>query len=181
MSEGAASTFLTVSTNIIVTSLITFRLVRARRALVKILPAADVHVYTGVIAILVESAAPLAIFGIIAAIFQELSGSAGLFYSFSGLSPHMIIFRVTTGRSFTDFPSPGKNGILSNHIQFARQTAESSFLQSTLNRELGRTLDQDTELGFNSRDDNPTSTQGSIVCIAQEEAHKAEEQRISRD
>jgi hypothetical protein len=75
MSEAAASTFLTVATNIVVTSLITFRLLRARRALVNVLPAADVQVYTGVIAILIESAAPLAIFGIVSAVFQELSGS----------------------------------------------------------------------------------------------------------
>jgi hypothetical protein len=92
----AAATFLTVSTNIIVTSLITFRLLRARRALEKVLPSADMRVYTGVIAILVESAAPLSIFGIIAAILQQLYTQSygppeyyvldtlfeGLFYSF---------------------------------------------------------------------------------------------------
>jgi hypothetical protein len=100
-STNAASTFLTVSTNIVVTSLITFRLLRARRALAKVLPSGeeeeeDVCVYTGVIAILVESAAPLTIFGIVAAILQQLSGKSnltgnyyvcqvlfdGLFYSF---------------------------------------------------------------------------------------------------
>jgi hypothetical protein len=68
----AASTFLTVSTNIVVTSLITFRLLRARRALAEVLPSADMRVYTGVIAILVESAAPLTIFGIVAAILQQI-------------------------------------------------------------------------------------------------------------
>jgi hypothetical protein len=72
-STNAASTFLTVSTNIVVTSSITFRLLRARRALAKVLPSADMRVYTGVIAILVESAAPLTIFGTIAAILQQLN------------------------------------------------------------------------------------------------------------
>jgi hypothetical protein len=96
-SESVASTFLTVSTSVIVTGLITFRLLRARRDLVKVLPSADVRVYTGVIAILIEPAAPLTIFGIIAAILQQLGGSPlsnsprfhvlanlfqGLFYSF---------------------------------------------------------------------------------------------------
>jgi hypothetical protein len=96
-SEVAASTYLTVSTNIIVTSFITFRLLRARRTLGEVLPSADMRVYTGVIAILVESAAPLAVFGIIAAITQQLGNSSrstgpalfvcyylfqGLFYSF---------------------------------------------------------------------------------------------------
>jgi hypothetical protein len=57
-----------VSTNILVTGLIIFRLLRARWNLTKVLPSADVQVYTGVIAILVESAAPLTIFGIISII-----------------------------------------------------------------------------------------------------------------
>jgi hypothetical protein len=74
-----ASTFLTVSTNIFVTSLITFRLLRARRALARVLPSVDMRVYTGVIAILVESAAPLTIFGIASVIFSyHYNTSAGL-------------------------------------------------------------------------------------------------------
>ncbi|KAJ2923830.1 hypothetical protein H1R20_g13258, partial [Candolleomyces eurysporus] len=48
----------------------------------------------------------------------------------------MIIFRVTTGRSWTTFPTAVKDsdssGAGANPIQFAHQTAESSFLQSTL-------------------------------------------------
>jgi hypothetical protein len=77
-----------VSTNVVVTSLITFHLLCARRALAKVLPLADMQVYTGVIAILVESAAPLTIFGVIAAILQRLAaqfnGSPG-FYILDGL------------------------------------------------------------------------------------------------
>lgn len=74
---AAASVFLTVSTNIVVTSLITFRLLRARRTLAKALPSADMRPYTSVIAILVESAVPLTIFGIIAAILQNLTARFG--------------------------------------------------------------------------------------------------------
>ena len=77
----------------------------------------------------------------------------------------MIIFRVTTGRSFTKFPTP-KDGVLSNPIQFAHQTAESSFLQSTLNREFGRNPDPDPEQGLNGSVDEPAQT--SIIHIAQE-------------
>ena len=97
-----ASTFLTVSTNIVVTSLITFRLLRARRALARVIPSADMRVYTSVIAILVESAAPLTIFGIVAAILQQSSARStkspafyacghlveSLFYSFCVSSNH---------------------------------------------------------------------------------------------
>jgi hypothetical protein len=78
----------------------------------------------------------------------------------------MIIFGVTTGRSFTKFPTPN-DGRLSNPIQFAHQTAESSFLQSTLNREFGRNLDLDTERGVNASVDYSTATQTSVVYTAQ--------------
>ena len=103
-----ASTFLTVSTNIVVTSLITFRLLRARRALAKVLPSADMRVYTGVIAILVESAAPLTIFGLVVAILQQFgakySKSPGfyvcvtlfeaLFYSFCVSSKNELLHHM---------------------------------------------------------------------------------------
>lgn len=69
---AAASTLLTVTTNIIVTGLIAFRLLRARRTLAKVLPSADLRLYTGVVAVLIESALPLSLFGIIAAILQQL-------------------------------------------------------------------------------------------------------------
>ncbi|RXW17424.1 hypothetical protein EST38_g8430 [Candolleomyces aberdarensis] len=181
---SVASTLLTVSTNVIVTTLITIRLLRAKRALANLLPLADVRVYTGVIAILIESAAPLTIFGVITAVLgvQRISSSPyrtsegiivcnylfdGLFYSFCALSPHMIIFRVTTGRSFTKFPSV-KDGAVTNPIQFARRTAESSFLQSTLNCEFGRNGNADTEQGLNGSVSEPTQAQTSIIHIAQE-------------
>ncbi|KAJ2921897.1 hypothetical protein H1R20_g15199, partial [Candolleomyces eurysporus] len=177
------STLLIVSTNIIVTTLITFRLLRARRTLAKVLPSADVRVYTGVIAILIESAAPLAISGILVVAINLGPASArsyssggiivccalfnGLFFSFCALSPHMIIFRVTTGRSFTKFPSV-RDGVVTNPIQFAHQTAESSFFQSMLNREFGRNGDADTEQGLNFSINEPTQTRMSIIHIAQE-------------
>jgi hypothetical protein len=58
----------------------------------------------------------------------------------------MIIFRVTTGRSFTKFPIV-RDGVPSNPLQFAPQMAESSFLQSSLSREFGRNGDLDAEQG----------------------------------
>jgi hypothetical protein len=79
----------------------------------------------------------------------------------------MIIFRVTTGRSFTRFPTP-KDGVPSNPIQFAHQTAESSFLQSTFNREFGRNPDSDTERGLNQSVDESVQSQPSIVHTGQE-------------
>ncbi|RXW14445.1 hypothetical protein EST38_g11410 [Candolleomyces aberdarensis] len=168
----------------IVTTLITIRLLHARRTLAKLLPSVDVRAYTGVIAILIESAAPLTIFGIItgAIALGRVSGALannsggiivcrvlfeGLFYSFCKLSPHMIIFRVTTGRSFTRFPS-AKDSVVNNPIRFARRTAESSFLQSTFNREFGRNGVTDTEQGLNGSVGEPTQIPALIIHVAQE-------------
>jgi hypothetical protein len=78
----------------------------------------------------------------------------------------MIMFRVTTGRSFTRFPTP-KDGVLSNPIQFAHQTAESSFLQSTFNREFGRNPDPDTERGLNTSVDESGQSQPSVIHLGQ--------------
>lgn len=66
----------------------------------------------------------------------------GLVYSIDftqSLSPHMIIFRVSTGRSWVQFPKPNGEGALSNPIEFARgrKPTDSSFIQSILNRDLG--------------------------------------------
>ncbi|RXW15620.1 hypothetical protein EST38_g10235 [Candolleomyces aberdarensis] len=158
---ATAYIFLVVSTNFLVTCLIVFHLLRARRALSKLLPSKDMRLYTGVVAILIESALPLSIFGIIAAALVVGASAStpqfsegrrvcyylftGLFYTFCTLSPHMIIFRVTTGRSFVKFPSP-KDAVLSNPIAFAHQTAKSSFLQSSINtRQICRNPEPDVE------------------------------------
>jgi hypothetical protein len=80
----------------------------------------------------------------------------------------MIIFRVTTGRSFTKFPTPN-DGALSKPLRFAHRTAESSFLQSSLNRELAQSRDLDTELGLNPSISEPsTKSLASILHLTQE-------------
>ena len=81
----------------------------------------------------------------------------------------MIIFRVTTGRSFTQFPTP-KDGVLSNPIQFAHRTGESSFLSSMFNREFGRNPDPATERGLNLSVNESGQSQPSII-------HKSQEKR----
>ncbi|KAJ2922614.1 hypothetical protein H1R20_g14482, partial [Candolleomyces eurysporus] len=140
---------LTVCTNVLVTAIISFHLYRARRTLSQMLPSHDTRLYTGVVAILVESAVPLTLLGPITAALQlapfpknqtaaqalvvAYSIIGGLFYSFCTLSPHMIIFRVTTGRSWLRFPSTedSDGSPVSNPINFAHQrTAESAFLSS---------------------------------------------------
>lgn len=112
---------MSVATNIMITSLIVSRLVITWKNRQKAFPEqTGRNIYSNVIAIIVESAAPLALFGIcliiavalariypprnivqrgrvtvVADIFNWLYSNA-----FCGLSPQMIIFRVTTGNSW---------------------------------------------------------------------------------
>lgn len=94
---ATAYSLLIVATNVIVTGLITFHLLRARQTL-SILPSKHIRVYTGIVAILIESALPPAILGIITGVFLLVLGGhstnpsdgslvcdrlfSGLFYSF---------------------------------------------------------------------------------------------------
>jgi len=97
---------LSVSLNIIVTCLITFKLLSARRQLKQSLPEDSLRMYTGVSAILVESALPFSVLGIVFAVTYGKNldvGPAFLFVwaAFCALSPQFIIFRVTVGKSWT--------------------------------------------------------------------------------
>lgn len=55
---------LLVTLNILITGIISFRLIKAHRQLGQVLPDTDHRLYLGIVAVLVESAAPMAIFGI---------------------------------------------------------------------------------------------------------------------
>lgn len=57
--------FLAVASNLMVTALISWYLRRARRNLSKVLPPNELELYTGWVAVWIESAAPLTLLGII--------------------------------------------------------------------------------------------------------------------
>ncbi|KAG2004156.1 hypothetical protein CC2G_002746 [Coprinopsis cinerea AmutBmut pab1-1] len=115
-----ANILLTGAFNIIITSLICFRLIRAHSKLSRLLPGRNMRAYRNVVNILTESALPIALFGPLAAILYacailgrmdnvpaRLYVTArffdNLYCTFAALSPQLIIFRVTTGRSFTSY------------------------------------------------------------------------------
>ncbi|EFI26602.1 hypothetical protein CC1G_15374 [Coprinopsis cinerea okayama7 len=105
----------TAAANALITILISSRLLIANRSLSKVLPGRSVRACSRAVTILVESAVPLSLCGLISvgiiehvlsapgvSIKYVAAGSIfdGLYSSFAALSPQMIIFRVTTGRSF---------------------------------------------------------------------------------
>ncbi|KAG2003765.1 hypothetical protein CC2G_004343 [Coprinopsis cinerea AmutBmut pab1-1] len=111
---------LTVALNATATALIAYKLIRAQRTFASTLPGRSTSVYQSAVRILVEAAIPLTLFGLLQVFFNVLFYSptisgverpnrafsaassvfGALYASFAALSPQMIIFRITTGRSF---------------------------------------------------------------------------------
>ena len=113
-----AASYLTVLTNVMVTTTIGFYLFRERRALAKLqVPSIHLKLYTGVMAILVESALPLSLAGVIFATLYLVTTSrqgtqrqldpssiplettftifSFLFYAFC-VSLHCVLIRATS-------------------------------------------------------------------------------------
>ncbi|KAH6885105.1 hypothetical protein BKA70DRAFT_129217 [Coprinopsis sp. MPI-PUGE-AT-0042] len=125
--------FLSTAVNIIVTGLISIRLLGIRKQLSTVLSPQDLQIYLGIIAILVESALPLSLAGIAFAAVSTPSSSGAktvarttvllCWFSLNALSPQMIIFRVLTGRSWvtnptSDVPSMTTKVQMSTAMQF---------------------------------------------------------------
>ncbi|KAH6904102.1 hypothetical protein BKA70DRAFT_1193824 [Coprinopsis sp. MPI-PUGE-AT-0042] len=138
---------LSVSVNVMVTGLIIYKLWGTWSAISKACPEFKrPRIYSNVTATLVESAAPIAVFGVcyIAVLginyyqkpellaqrgrlnaLAEVSGC--LFYSFSALSPQMIIFRVLNGKSWKNtHESEQITEKLSTSFRFVRPGSSSS-------------------------------------------------------
>ncbi|EAU87894.2 hypothetical protein CC1G_01541 [Coprinopsis cinerea okayama7 len=144
--SGSVFAFLAIALNIMVTGLISFRLIRARKHFAQVIPERNLNLYNGIVAILIESALPLALFGIghaVALIITPgsttesasnwqiaLSTFSLLYYSFTALSPQMIIFRVTTGRSWLTPLNAATATAMSKPLVFDHGPTEQSFLAS---------------------------------------------------
>ncbi|KAJ6577328.1 hypothetical protein B0H19DRAFT_1119199 [Mycena capillaripes] len=97
---------LTISFNIITTSMIVFRLFSVSRTMRNVLAKERADVYTGVIAILVESALPFTLLGIGYLITYVRNAPEELFFAdvwgcFASLSPQAIILRVSMGSAWS--------------------------------------------------------------------------------
>ncbi|KAJ7599410.1 hypothetical protein C8J56DRAFT_881852 [Mycena floridula] len=105
---GIAWAVLSVSFSIAITILITYRILKARRSLVRNLPdrTEAIQTYTSLVAILVESALPSSIFGIAFAVIfgkdlQQQSAMIQVWNALSALSSQFIIFRIASGQAWT--------------------------------------------------------------------------------
>ncbi|KAJ7650618.1 hypothetical protein FB45DRAFT_888267 [Roridomyces roridus] len=97
---------LTLTFNVVTTCMIAFRLVSVGRGLRQILGKERAEVYTGVVAILIESALPFTLLGIGYVITYvrndpEALAFASIWGCFVSLSPQAIILRVSLGAGWT--------------------------------------------------------------------------------
>ncbi|KAJ3498051.1 hypothetical protein NMY22_g19637 [Coprinellus aureogranulatus] len=120
---------LSVLVTIFVTASISFRLLTERKRLVGLLGRKVTAKYTGATAILVESALPFTIFGVATVIMSTITIKLGdntstaltiatsvvdsLWYCSSALCPQVIMFRVTTGETYSNDWSDSMNQELS--------------------------------------------------------------------
>ncbi|KAH6904064.1 hypothetical protein BKA70DRAFT_1509581 [Coprinopsis sp. MPI-PUGE-AT-0042] len=149
-----ASASLSVAMNIMVTSLILLRLSLTWWHTSKAFPNRRTpRMYLDVAGILIEAAAPLAVLGICfitTAAIDNLHQPEGLiphgrlwalieifswlYYSFCALSPQMIIYRVATGRSWTDTTESQAGGAnVSQPIQISRAVGDVGGSESSSN------------------------------------------------
>ncbi|TEB22003.1 hypothetical protein FA13DRAFT_1528374 [Coprinellus micaceus] len=115
---------LSVASNTMSTGMIAGKLVWERRKLSKALQASHLVKYTTATAILIESALPLALAGIVSSIvFAQRANPTlimvfpGIWICLSGLCPQLIIFRVAIGNSYKGDLEGNEN--VSHSIQFA--------------------------------------------------------------
>ncbi|KAH6911569.1 hypothetical protein BKA70DRAFT_1268113 [Coprinopsis sp. MPI-PUGE-AT-0042] len=127
----AATVFLVAINNIVLTALMSWRLLQGHRQLTERLPMAKHKLYTGAVAVLVESAAPIAVcglgLGLVTAVQDHLETGYALtvftclFHTTIALCPQIIIFRVATGKS-----QAHRSQVVSGEIRFARNPHDSS-------------------------------------------------------
>ena len=138
---------ISVSFNIVVTLMISLRLLYARYRMSKYAPKEDIEIYTGVVSILVESAFPLALSGLVAAIFYGKGHPAAFALTVvwgdfvvssilnslflrsplvskicQGISPQLIILRVARGRAWSQHTMSQQKSA----IRFQTQSSEST-------------------------------------------------------
>ncbi|ESK84233.1 hypothetical protein Moror_3809 [Moniliophthora roreri MCA 2997] len=97
---------ITSSLNVLLTALISFRLLSARRRLLKLNITAPTQ-YIGVVAILVESSLPFPVLGILYAVLSAKNIGVYMIFAvfwglYAGIAPLLIIYRVAKGTAWSN-------------------------------------------------------------------------------
>ncbi|KAK1219806.1 hypothetical protein PQX77_017470 [Marasmius sp. AFHP31] len=130
---------LTCALNVILTVLISAKLLWARRRMNRLLQSKEMtDVYTGVVAILVESALPFSILGIVFAILLAKENFAYAIFSavwgaYVGVAPLLIIHRVANGKAWNrNTAQQLSSNATSNSFMFGNPGGSTSITMSTL-------------------------------------------------
>ncbi|KAK0484356.1 hypothetical protein EDD18DRAFT_708626 [Armillaria luteobubalina] len=167
---GISWVVLTVSFNVVVTTMICARIFLFQRYIRKNVDAETAKMYTGIIALMIESALPFTVLGIIF-IATYVRGSpaewtmAPTWGSFVIISPQLIILRVATGRAWTKATITN----VTRSFEAARRTNTTMGLESTTMITEGSSV---------------TTNSISLVCMSKQEdvanlrSEKVDEQEV---
>ncbi|KAK0460964.1 uncharacterized protein EV420DRAFT_168874 [Desarmillaria tabescens] len=160
---GVSWVVLTVSFNVVVTTMICARIFSLQRSVRKYMDAETAKMYTGIIALLVESALPFTVLGIIfIATYVRASPAewtmAPTWGSFVIISPQLIILRVAMGRAWTKTTMTN----VTRSLEFAHRTGTSTGLESTF-VEGSSTAANSTSLAFGSEQESAVDLQSEKV------------------
>ncbi|KAK0226228.1 hypothetical protein IW262DRAFT_1360609 [Armillaria fumosa] len=167
---GVSWVVLTVSFNVVVTTMICGRIFLLQRSIRKWMDAETVKMYTGIIALMVESALPFTVLGVVfIATYVRASPAewtmAPTWGSFVIISPQLIILRVAMDRAWSKTTVSN----ITRSLEFAQRTTTTTGLESTVVGVEGSSAGTNsTSLVFGSK-------QESVVNLRTE---KVEEQEV---
>ncbi|SJK97823.1 uncharacterized protein ARMOST_01078 [Armillaria ostoyae] len=135
---GVSWVVLTVSFNVVVTTMICARIFSLQRSIRKYMDAETAKMYTSIIALMVESALPFTVLGIIfIATYVRASPAewtmAPTWGSFVIISPQLIILRVATGRAWTKATMTN----VTRSLEYAQRTSTTMGFENTVTLEEG--------------------------------------------
>ncbi|KAK0195719.1 hypothetical protein F5146DRAFT_301745 [Armillaria mellea] len=130
---GVSWVVLTVSFNVVVTTMICARILLLQRSIRKYMDAETAKMYTSIVALMVESALPFTVLGIIfiAAYVRESPAEwtmAPTWGSFVIISPQLIILRVATGIAWTKATVTN----VTRSLEYAQRTSTTMGIENTV-------------------------------------------------
>ncbi|KAJ7693634.1 hypothetical protein B0H17DRAFT_1199753 [Mycena rosella] len=169
VSFGVPYFWLTISLNIITTSLICGRLLSVRNRVRSILGEQYCQTYTGVVAVLLESALPFTVLGIVYVISYARNSSYSFAFlqiwaDFCAISPQLIILRVAMGKAWSKDTVASVSLLVFDHHAEKRNMDNNSNLDDLgLDISLPREASQGTDL---TTVDSPSrSTKGRGIAV----------------
>ncbi|KAK7041930.1 hypothetical protein VNI00_008912 [Paramarasmius palmivorus] len=162
---GVPYVALTLSVNIIVTLLICARLLAVRNQMRTLLGPEHATMYTSIVAIMIESAAPFTVLGILYVITYAQHSSTSIAFvqvwgDFCAISPQLIILRVAMGKAWSKEVT---QNLTSTHMTFNVGDESTEKVDATLDLNLTRSCPTDSEATTSSS--VPSGSMGKTTSL----------------